>query len=90
MKLAKPQQKPGRCTRMTPEEVAQAANDLNAKALLPSHNSKFKLAKHAWYEPLNRIAQADQRQDYRLMTPMIGEIVGLEDNNQTFSQWWKQ
>jgi len=75
---------------MTPEEVAQAANDLNAKALLPSHNSKFKLAKHAWYEPLDRIAQASQRQDYRLMTPMIGEIVGLEDNNQTFSQWWKQ
>ncbi|AEX24757.1 MBL fold metallo-hydrolase [Vibrio sp. EJY3] len=75
---------------MTPEEVAQAANDLNAKALLPSHNSKFKLAKHAWYEPLDRIAQASQRQDYRLMTPMIGEIVGLEDNNQTFSEWWKQ
>ena len=75
---------------MMPEEVAQAANDLNAKALLPSHNSKFKLAKHAWYEPLDRITQASQRQDYRLMTPMIGETVGLEDNNQTFSQWWKQ
>ncbi len=75
---------------MMPEEVAQAANDLNAKALLPSHNSKFKLAKHAWYEPLERITLASQKQGYQLMTPMIGEIVGLEDNNQTFSQWWKQ
>ncbi|MBR9874368.1 MAG: MBL fold metallo-hydrolase [Vibrionaceae bacterium] len=74
---------------MTPEEVAQATNDLNAKALLPSHNSKFKLSKHAWYEPLDRITQASQQQDYRLMTPMIGEIVGLDDNNQTFSRWWK-
>ncbi|MGP8308452.1 MBL fold metallo-hydrolase [Vibrio sp. YIC-376] len=75
---------------MMPEEVAQAANDLNAKALLPSHNSKFKLSKHAWYEPLERIAKASQNQDYRLMTPMIGEIVGLDDNNQTFSHWWRQ
>lgn len=75
---------------MMPEEVAQAANDLNAKAVLPSHNSKFKLSKHAWYEPLERITQASEKQDYRLMTPMIGEIVGLDDNNQTFSQWWRQ
>lgn len=75
---------------MMPEEVAQAANDLNAKTLLPSHNSKFKLAKHVWYEPLDRITQASQQQDYRLITPMIGEVVGLDDNHQMFSQWWRR
>lgn len=75
---------------MMPEEVTKAANDLNAKALLPSHNSKFKLSKHAWYEPLERITKASLDQNYRLMTPMIGEVVGLDDNHQMFSQWWRR
>lgn len=74
---------------MMPEEVAQATLDLNAKALLPSHNSKFKLAKHAWYEPLDRIQAASDDKDYRLMTPMIGETIRIDDPNQTFESWWK-
>lgn len=75
---------------MTPEETVQAAKDLGTKAVLPSHNSKFKLSHHAWYEPLERIHQASQNQSYRLMTPLIGESINVDQHDQTFTLWWQQ
>ncbi|WP_198517296.1 MBL fold metallo-hydrolase [Vibrio sp. HA2012] len=74
---------------MMPEETVQAAVDLQAKAFIPSHNSKFKLSKHAWYEPLERVAEVSKDKNYQLMTPMIGETVRLDDPQQEFSAWWK-
>lgn len=74
---------------MTPEETATAATDLNAAALLPSHNSKFKLAHHTWFEPLDRIMQASQNKAYRLLTPMIGELIETDNSHQKFNQWWR-
>jgi L-ascorbate metabolism protein UlaG (beta-lactamase superfamily) len=74
---------------MMPEETAQAAVDLKAKALIPSHNSKFKLARHSWYEPLDRITKASENKPYRLLTPIIGEKVLVDDTNQMFTSWWK-
>lgn len=75
---------------MTPEETALAASDLRAQAVLPVHNSKFKLAHHRWNDPLERLFQASQHQAWRLMTPRIGEYVAIDDARQTFSQWWRQ
>ncbi len=74
---------------MTPEEAVQAAQDLGAKAMLPSHNSKFKLAKHKWYDPLERTYQASQNQPFKLMTPMIGETVSIDNDEQVFEAWWQ-
>ncbi|QTF09148.1 MBL fold metallo-hydrolase [Brenneria izadpanahii] len=74
---------------MTPEEAALAASDLQAQALLPVHNSKFKLAHHRWNDPLERIFQAAQDREWRLMTPRIGEYIAIDDPRQTFSQWWR-
>ncbi len=75
---------------MMPEDVAQAATDLSSEAVIPSHNSKFKLSKHSWYEPLDRVEAASQGKDYRLMTPMLGATVKLDDPNQVFEHWWKK
>ena len=72
-----------------PEEVVQATLDLKAKRLLPVHHAKFTLSKHAWDEPLVKITELSQSQPYLLATPMIGEIVNLNNSNQVFSQWWK-
>ncbi|MCS4300595.1 MBL fold metallo-hydrolase [Chryseobacterium sp. BIGb0232] len=72
-----------------PEEVALATAELKAKNLLPVHHSKFTLAKHPWNEPLNRIYALSQSKNYRLATPIIGEVVRLDDGAQTFKQWWK-
>lgn len=73
---------------MMPEEAVQAALDLDAEAVLAAHNSKFKLAHHAWYDPLERITQASQGQPFRMLTPLIGESVLIEKKNQTFADWW--
>jgi L-ascorbate metabolism protein UlaG (beta-lactamase superfamily) len=72
-----------------PEEVAQAAVDLGAKNMIPVHNSKFTLGKHAWDEPLKKITQLSVNKPYRLVTPMIGEEVDLKNNHQQFKRWWE-
>lgn len=74
---------------MTPEDAAKAASDLQAKAVLPSHNSKFKLAHHRWNEPLERLAAASANQPWRLLTPKIGETVQMDNSQQTFIRWWQ-
>lgn len=75
---------------MMPEEVIRAANDLNAKNLLPVHNSKFSLSTHAWDEPLIRISNLCRRENISLWTPKIGEQVNLKAKEQQFSKWWQK
>ncbi len=71
-----------------PEEVLKAARDLKAKRLFPVHSSKFVLANHPWDEPLAKITELNQAYHFPLVTPMIGEIVKLDEVNQPFRQWW--
>lgn len=74
---------------MTPEEAAQAAEELRAKALLPAHVGRFSIARHSWIEPFERISAASEGKSYRLATPMIGESLRLDDPGQHFSLWWQ-
>lgn len=71
-----------------PEEVLQAARDLNAHRLFPVHSSKFAMANHPWDEPLTRITELNASFNIPLVTPVIGEIVYLKDDQQQFRQWW--
>lgn len=73
---------------MTPEEAARAAEELRTKALLPAHVGRFSIARHAWDEPFERITTASDGKPYRLLTPVIGEPVNLDDEGQRFSRWW--
>ena len=75
---------------MMPEETAQAAQDLRAKAILPGHAGRFVLAKHTWDDPYKRLALASRHKAYRLLTPMQGEPVKLDDLAQPFTVWWEQ
>jgi L-ascorbate metabolism protein UlaG (beta-lactamase superfamily) len=72
-----------------PDDVLKSFKDLNAVKLLPVHSSKFALATHPWDEPLATIARNCQESGVSLLTPMIGEVVNLKDNNQKFSRWWE-
>lgn len=82
---------------MQPEKAAQAAADLDAKALLPIHWGKFDLALHRWTEPIERIAVAVEQQNaglnevgkqpMQLATPMIGEAFTLDAL--PTKQWWQ-
>lgn len=74
---------------LLPDDLVKAAKDLKPKKLLTVHNSKYALAKHAWYEPLEKIAEAADRDSLNLATPMIGEIVNLKDSTQVFKKWWE-
>src|SRR6266850_2885294 len=74
---------------LLPEEVRQATLDLKARHLLPVHHSKYTLGKHAWDEPLTRTSQLSVSQPYRVATPMIGEVVYLNNPAQPFKEWWK-
>lgn len=76
---------------MLPEEVLNAAQELKARRLFPVHSSKFMLAQHPWDEPLKKITELNQqRQDpLPLVTPMIGQVVNLDDSAQVFTSWWE-
>ena len=73
---------------MMPNEVLKAAKDLNSKRVFPVHSSKFKLANHAWDEPLKEITKLNEKANQNLLTPIIGEKVNLKDSTQVFSKWW--
>ena len=78
-----------RYIHMTPEEAAQAAEDLGARALLPAHVGKFSLARHAWDEPFRRIVAASRNRTFHLLTPRIGEPVDMAEGFPSFSRWWE-
>lgn len=71
-----------------PEDVLKAAQDLKAKRISPVHSSKFALASHDWDEPLTEITKLNKSYNIPLVTPIIGEIVNLNDTTQQFKQWW--
>lgn len=73
---------------MTPEEAAQAAEDLHAKTLLPAHVGRFTIARHAWHEPFERIRAASQHRNYRLLMPLIGQSLKLDQPEPSFDPWW--
>ncbi|MDO9375885.1 MAG: MBL fold metallo-hydrolase [Ferruginibacter sp.] len=73
-----------------PGENLQAAVDLKARRLMPVHSGKFDLAMHDWDEPLNEMDRLDQTVGIPLVTPVIGELVNLDDTAQVFSKWWKE
>ncbi len=74
---------------MMPEEVLEAARDLNARRLFPVHSSKFALGNHSWDDPWIRITERNKVMNVSLVTPIIGEPVYLKDSTQVFKEWWK-
>ncbi len=74
---------------MTPEETAQAAEDLRAGAVLPVHSGRFSMAHHPWDEPYTRIAAASEGKGFRLLTPIIGEVLYLDGRERNFGRWWE-
>lgn len=77
---------------LLPEQLIQAAIDLQVKNLIPVHSSKFKLAMHPWNEPLEKVSQLhkEQKDIFHLITPKIGEKVNLKLTNRLTSKWWRE
>ncbi|RAX54857.1 hypothetical protein CCY99_01510 [Helicobacter sp. 16-1353] len=76
---------------MFPQDVLNAANDLNATSLFPVHNSKFRISLHSWNEPLSEISKLHNSKKYEkieLLMPQIGEIVPLWEKY-NYKKWWE-
>ena len=72
------------------EEAVQAAQDMGAKAFLPAHAGKFSLAYHSWDDPFRRVTAAAADKKFSLVTPVIGDVVFLDQPMPGFSRWWEQ
>ncbi|MDR2349214.1 MAG: MBL fold metallo-hydrolase [Deltaproteobacteria bacterium] len=73
---------------LMPEETILASLNLNAKRVIPAHNSKFKIAYHDWDDPLIRARAEAEKKGVRLMTPLIGQVVKIEDDQVEYKDWW--
>ncbi|MBT1711568.1 MBL fold metallo-hydrolase [Fulvivirgaceae bacterium PWU5] len=74
---------------LLPEETLQVAHDVKASMLLPVHHSRFALARHAWYEPLEHLTRIAATPGHPVViTPMIGQPVYLHAR-QRFTRWWE-
>jgi len=68
---------------LMPEDLVKAINELNPKMVFAGHNSKYALAKHSWYEPLNNVEEIES-----VVMPMIGEIFQLDQQKEKSERWW--
>lgn len=72
-----------------PGENIKAMKDLNAKRMIPVHNSKFALAVHPWKEPLDKILELNT-DNLRIIIPKIGEKVDYMDDAKVYEKWWEK
>ncbi len=71
-----------------PEEVAQIAMDVKARAFMPVHWAKFNLAPHAWKDPILRITEKAEEMGLVMATPQIGEKIVIGAEYPT-AAWWE-
>jgi L-ascorbate metabolism protein UlaG (beta-lactamase superfamily) len=74
---------------LMPQHLVKAVKELHPQKLITVHNSKYTLSSHPWNEPLVNISKAAEKESFNLLTPMIGEVVYLDDDTQIFSKWWE-
>lgn len=74
---------------LPPEQALQAFLDVNARSLVPVHWGAFVLAKHSWYEPVERMSQLTAEKKIKFLTPQLGEPIAISPDTKT-SQWWKK
>lgn len=72
-----------------PGENIRAMKDLKAKRMIPVHNSKFALAVHSWFEPLDNMMKLNT-ENLRIITPEIGQKVYWEDDSIIYPKWWEK
>lgn len=72
-----------------PQDLEGVIQTLQPTRVFTVHNSKFALARHAWFEPLELISKAADKNGFNLLTPKMGEPIHLKDSNQIFEKWWQ-
>ena len=73
---------------MLPDQVIQAAIDLNASVSIPIHISKYELSLHHWYEPMELVSTYGAEQNVTIATPMLGSTF-IFDEEVPQDTWWR-
>lgn len=73
---------------MNPEETIQAAIDVKSNLTMPIHWGAFKLALHAWDDPIVRASKKANDLNVNLATPIIGESIVLNGLAYPSENWW--
>ena len=71
---------------LMPKDGVNAFYDLRAKRYFPIHWGMFALSTHPWFEPIELIHQASKEKGFKLLSPRIGEVFGM---NHPVEPWWK-
>ena len=73
---------------LTPEQAVAAATMLKGTVMVPIHWGTFDLGLHSWYEPIERLITAAEKEKTRIITPKMGELVDPENYESVF--WWRE
>ena len=73
---------------MMPTAWRRAVTDLSPKVVMPCHNSKYALSRHAWNDPLISACASANAVGTPLLTPLIGARISLADPMATAKIWW--
>ncbi len=73
---------------LNPEQAIDAFGRLRGRIMVPIHWGTFNLSTHSWYEPIERLVKAADRNKAKIITPVMGEIVdpAVYENH----YWWRQ
>ncbi|MDN4165030.1 MBL fold metallo-hydrolase [Cytophagales bacterium LB-30] len=73
---------------MMPEETVQAAQDVQAKLMMPIHWGAFTLSLHSWTDPVERAIPLAKSRGLATATPKIGEAL-LLNHRIPNTPWWE-
>jgi L-ascorbate metabolism protein UlaG (beta-lactamase superfamily) len=73
---------------LNPEQAIEAFASLRGKIMVPIHWGTFNLSTHSWYEPIERLVKAADRNKATIITPMMGELVDPGEYENRY--WWRQ
>ena len=71
-----------------PEETVQVGIDLNANFIIPIHWGSFKLAMHAWNEPVKRLVEEARQKNVEIQIPQIGAPIEISKEGLALDPWW--
>jgi L-ascorbate metabolism protein UlaG (beta-lactamase superfamily) len=74
---------------MMPEETALAAQDLEARVMMPVHWGAFTLSLHDWNDPAIRVTEAAEKLNQAIVIPQIGELLIVDEEPKPRDAWWE-
>ena len=74
-------------SHMIPEQSVEAGRILNADVIMPIHWATFKIANHAWDDPVVRFVEEAKNKKVNYAVPKIGETFNPKVDEKV-EEWW--